>query len=156
MMLSDMGADVVRIDRKSAEGTGSKYNVLNRGRKSIAIDLKKPEGLEIVLALAEKADIFVQNYRKDVAARLENSGHLSDHADRVADMLGHSRTSLTMDQEADSSGPSVSGECSRYAEGCPFRSDVGVKIPSRAKVSMVCEDNETVPLGRPADHTVVA
>ncbi len=70
MMLSDMGADVVRIDRKSAEGQGSKYNVLNRGRKSIAIDLKKPEGVEAILGLVEKADALLEGFRPGVMERL--------------------------------------------------------------------------------------
>jgi alpha-methylacyl-CoA racemase len=70
MMLSDMGADVVRIDRKSAEGQGSKYNVLNRGRKSIAIDLKKPEGVEAVLGLVEQADALLEGFRPGVMERL--------------------------------------------------------------------------------------
>ena len=70
MMLSDMGAEVVRIDRKSAEGQGSKYNVLNRGRKSIAIDLKKPEGVEAILGLVDKADALLEGFRPGVMERL--------------------------------------------------------------------------------------
>jgi alpha-methylacyl-CoA racemase len=70
MMLSDMGADVVRIDRKSAQGQGSKYNVLNRGRKSIAIDLKKPEGVEAILGLVEQADALLEGFRPGVMERL--------------------------------------------------------------------------------------
>ena len=49
MMLSDLGAEVIRVDRKSAEGQGSKFNVLNRGRRSIAVDLKNADGVETVL-----------------------------------------------------------------------------------------------------------
>ena len=52
MMLSDMGAEVIRVDRKSAADLGvempRQFNVLNRGRRSIALDLKTPEGIAAV------------------------------------------------------------------------------------------------------------
>ena len=46
MMLSDMGAEVIRIDRKDLAGSGDSRLSLNRGRKSLALDLKKPEAVE--------------------------------------------------------------------------------------------------------------
>ena len=53
MLLSDMGADVLRIDRMADAGLGiamdQKYSLLNRGRRSVAFDLKKPEAIEAVL-----------------------------------------------------------------------------------------------------------
>ena len=70
MMLSDLGAEVVRVDRKSAEGTGSKFNVLNRGRKSVAVDLKNPDGIEAVLKLVEGADALIEGFRPGVMERL--------------------------------------------------------------------------------------
>ena len=70
MMLSDMGADVVRIDRKSVEGQGSKFNVLNRGRRSIAIDLKNPAGVEALLKMVEQADALIEGFRPGVMERL--------------------------------------------------------------------------------------
>ena len=70
MVLSDMGAEVVRIDRKSAAGTGSKYDVMNRGRRSVAVDLKTPEGVEAVLRLADQADALFEGFRTGVMARL--------------------------------------------------------------------------------------
>jgi len=70
MMLADLGAEVVRVDRKSAEGTGSKFNILNRGRKSVAVDLKNPEGIEAVLRLLEKADALIEGFRPGVMERL--------------------------------------------------------------------------------------
>ncbi len=69
MLLSDMGAEVIRIERKGARG-GSKYDVLSRGRKSVAVDLKKPEGVEMVLKLVEGADILQEGYRPGVTERL--------------------------------------------------------------------------------------
>ena len=54
MMLADQGAEVLRIDRSSAAGEGSKFNVLNRGRRSIAVDLKNPEGVALVLDLVAR------------------------------------------------------------------------------------------------------
>ncbi len=70
MMLADQGAEVIRIDRKSAAGTGSKFNFLNRGRKSIAVDLKSPEGIELVLRLVENADGLIEGFRPGVMERL--------------------------------------------------------------------------------------
>lgn len=69
MLLSDMGAEVIRIERKGARG-GSKFDVLSRGRKSVAVDLKKPEGVETVLKLVEGADILQEGFRPGVTERL--------------------------------------------------------------------------------------
>jgi alpha-methylacyl-CoA racemase len=69
MLLSDMGADILRIDRKGAQG-GSPNDLTSRGRKSIAVDLKKPEGIETVLKLVEKADMLQEGFRPGVMERL--------------------------------------------------------------------------------------
>lgn len=45
MLLSDMGADVIRIDRKGGARGGSKFDITSRGRRSLAVDLKKRRGL---------------------------------------------------------------------------------------------------------------
>lgn len=70
MMLSDMGAEVVRIDRKDRAGSGDRKNVLNRGRRSLALDLKKPEAIETVLQMVEKADVLIEGFRPGVMERL--------------------------------------------------------------------------------------
>ncbi len=73
MMLSDMGADVLRVDRAQQVGTDfSAINkeVLNRGRRSIGVDLKQPEGVETVMRLVEQADALVEGFRPGVAERL--------------------------------------------------------------------------------------
>lgn len=70
MMLADMGAEVVRVDRKANAGNGTNYDVLNRGRKSIAVDLKNPDGVETVLRLIEKADALIEGFRPGVMERL--------------------------------------------------------------------------------------
>jgi alpha-methylacyl-CoA racemase len=73
MMLSDMGADVLRVDRAQQVGTDfSALNkeVLNRGRRSIGVDLKQPEGVETVMRLVEQADALVEGFRPGVAERL--------------------------------------------------------------------------------------
>jgi len=70
MMLADMGADIIRVDRKAAAGTGSDKDPLNRGRRSIAVDLKKPEGVEAVLKLCEQADALIEGFRPGVMERL--------------------------------------------------------------------------------------
>ena len=74
MMLADMGADVVRIDRASAVRGGDPdrppLDLLNRGRRSVGIDLKSSEGVETVLALVEGADALLEGFRPGVAERL--------------------------------------------------------------------------------------
>ncbi len=70
MMLSDLGADVVRIDRKSVAGRGTKFDLLNRGRKSIAIDLKNPAGVSAILKMVEHADVLQEGFRPGVMERL--------------------------------------------------------------------------------------
>ncbi len=70
MMLSDLGAQVIRIDRKELVGTGDSRISLNRGRKSLALDLKQPEAIETVLRMIETADMLVEGFRPGVMERL--------------------------------------------------------------------------------------
>jgi alpha-methylacyl-CoA racemase len=74
MMLSDMGAEVIRVDRKSAVDLGvempRQFNVLNRGRRSIALDLKTPEGIAAVKRIATKCDALIEGFRPGVMERL--------------------------------------------------------------------------------------
>jgi alpha-methylacyl-CoA racemase len=70
MMLADMGADVVRVDRLGGSAEAVEQSPLQRNRRSIALDLKKPSGRDLVLALAEKADVLVEAFRPGVAERL--------------------------------------------------------------------------------------
>ena len=69
MMLSDMGAEVIRVDR-IAKGVGAPKDVLQRNRQSVAVDLKKPEGIEVVLKLVESADALFEGFRPGVTERL--------------------------------------------------------------------------------------
>jgi alpha-methylacyl-CoA racemase len=74
MLLSDMGAEVVRVDRVTPAALGvampPKFDLLGRGRKSIAIDLTKKEGAATLLRLAEKADALIEGFRPGVTERL--------------------------------------------------------------------------------------
>ena len=70
MMLSDMGAEVVRVDRLSLKGTGDRANVLSRGRRSLALDLKSAAGRQAVLELIEQADALIEGFRPGVMERL--------------------------------------------------------------------------------------
>ncbi|MCH8870805.1 MAG: CoA transferase [Chloroflexi bacterium] len=86
-MLGDLGADVIKVesldgdpgrtvfraggvDRSLPGGRTSYFEANQRNKRSIALDLKKPEGVDIVLKMVEDADVFVQNFRKGVAERL--------------------------------------------------------------------------------------
>ena len=70
MVLADLGAEIIRVDRASAIGTGSKQEPSNRGKKSIAVDLKAKEGVEVVLKLVETADAIFEGFRPGVMERL--------------------------------------------------------------------------------------
>ncbi|HEV7885977.1 MAG TPA: CaiB/BaiF CoA-transferase family protein [Acidimicrobiales bacterium] len=73
MLLADLGADVLRIDRAQAVGTPTDephWDLLNRGRRSVGIDLKNPDGVETVLRLAQQADALIEGFRPGVAERL--------------------------------------------------------------------------------------
>ena len=74
MMLADMGADVVRVDRASAVRGGDPEHpprdLLNRGRRSVGVDLKSAGGLETVLSLVDGADAMLEGFRPGVAERL--------------------------------------------------------------------------------------
>lgn len=74
MLLADMGADVIRVERANAPQTGfaldSRFEVLNRGRRSIALDLKAEHDVRILKELIAKADILFEGYRPGVMERL--------------------------------------------------------------------------------------
>ena len=73
MLLADLGADVIRVDRAStvregATSGGTEFS--NRGKRSIAIDLKSERGKEVVLRLVEKSDVLLEGFRPGVTERL--------------------------------------------------------------------------------------
>ena len=72
MMLSDMGAEIIRVERTQAvrDGTGPNLDVLQRNRRSIAIDLKSDAGREALLTLIDKADAVLEGFRPGVMERL--------------------------------------------------------------------------------------
>jgi alpha-methylacyl-CoA racemase len=74
MMLADMGADVIRIDRAENVQGGDPdqppADLLARGRRSVGVDLKNPDGVEVVLGLVERADALIEGFRPGVTERL--------------------------------------------------------------------------------------
>ena len=87
MMLGDLGAEVIKIESLDGdharqfhrvsgsssvlpEGLNAYFQSLNRQKKSIALDLKNPKGVEVLYKLVEKSDVFVENFRQGVAERL--------------------------------------------------------------------------------------
>ncbi len=71
MVLADLGAKVIRVDRREgAAGLPLAMDPLNRGRRSIVLDLKRPEAAEVVLRLVERSDVLVEGFRPGVAERL--------------------------------------------------------------------------------------
>ncbi|WP_172382791.1 CaiB/BaiF CoA-transferase family protein [Streptomyces sp. MNP-20] len=72
MLLADLGADVVRVDRPGGAGLAvdPAYDLTNRNKRSVLVDLKAPGGAARVLDLAERADVLIEGYRPGVAERL--------------------------------------------------------------------------------------
>src|SRR5829696_6622084 len=70
MLLSDLGAEVVRVDRPEPSRPDATRYAMHRGRRSVAVDLKTPKGREIVLRLVDRADAFIEGRRPGVTERL--------------------------------------------------------------------------------------
>ena len=80
MNLADMGADVIKVEPPGGEetrrgsasrnGHSATFMTINRSKRGLTVDLKRPEGVEIIRRLTRTADVFVQNYRPGAARRL--------------------------------------------------------------------------------------
>ncbi|MEP7273879.1 MAG: CaiB/BaiF CoA-transferase family protein, partial [Acidobacteriota bacterium] len=70
MMLADMGAEVIRIERKREKRLASRFDVLSRGRHSLPLDLKDEKGVRAALLLIEQADALIEGFRPGVMERL--------------------------------------------------------------------------------------
>src|ERR1700730_16167053 len=77
MLLSEMGAEVSRVDRgmrvgqdTSPDGNDARFNLLSRGRRNIAVDLKNPAAVDAVLRLIDRADALLEGFRPGVMERL--------------------------------------------------------------------------------------
>ncbi len=74
MLLADLGAEVLRLDRTGPSGLGigmaPRFDLLNRGRRSLAIDLKRPDGRAAALRLIGQADALIEGFRPGVMERL--------------------------------------------------------------------------------------
>ncbi len=74
MLLADMGADVLRLDRTEEADLGvpidPRFNLMNRGRRSVAIDLKHPGGVAAAKRLVARADALIEGFRPGVTERL--------------------------------------------------------------------------------------
>jgi alpha-methylacyl-CoA racemase len=74
MLLADLGAEVIRVDRTEPSGLGVpidvKFEVSGRNRRSVALDIKQPAGRDAVLRLIARADVLIEGFRPGVAERL--------------------------------------------------------------------------------------
>jgi alpha-methylacyl-CoA racemase len=74
MLLADLGADIIRIDRTKAGAMGAftetRFDITSRGRRSIALDLKDPRGVEAALKLIDSADALMEGFRPGVTEKL--------------------------------------------------------------------------------------
>lgn len=140
-MLGDLGADVIKIEEREGgdsgramlafEDTGVSpyFEVNNRNKRSIAIDLKKPEGVSLVRRVIAKSDVFIQNFRPTVAERLgldyeslreENEGLVygagsaygargPERSARAYDLLGQARSGIMFRPGSDEIGVADGG-----------------------------------------------
>lgn len=104
MLLADLGADVVRVVRppnrrartlEQADALSAEHDLVNRGVRSVEVDLKDPEGRGQVLALVERADVFVEGFRPGVVERLglgPDDLHGVNPAVVVARLTGYGQT----------------------------------------------------------------
>ena len=71
MLLADLGADVLRLERGDPDADATEtWDLLNRSRPSVAVDLKNPTGRDLVLELCEQADVLIEGFRPGVTERL--------------------------------------------------------------------------------------
>ena len=74
MLLADMGAEILRIERPQVAEDGisipTKFNLMNRSRQTLAVDLKKPEGVDLLLTLCKSADALFEGFRPGVMERM--------------------------------------------------------------------------------------
>ncbi|MEU8080531.1 CaiB/BaiF CoA-transferase family protein [Catellatospora citrea] len=72
MYLADLGADVVRVDRPGGGVTAvdPRFDLLQRGKRAVAVDLKDPAGVALLLRLVDRADVLIEGFRPGVAERL--------------------------------------------------------------------------------------
>jgi alpha-methylacyl-CoA racemase len=69
MLLADLGADVVRVDRPGPAPADARAYVMHRGRRSIAVDLKADQGTEVILRLVDRTDALIEGHRPGVMER---------------------------------------------------------------------------------------
>ena len=74
MLLADMGATVLRVERPAPSGLGlerpTRFNFLNRGRRSVVLDLKRAEGIDLALSLVGKSEGMIEGFRPGTMERL--------------------------------------------------------------------------------------
>lgn len=82
MMLVDMGADVVKVEKlpggddsrsyrePRVNGVSAAFMILNRNKRGIALNLKEPQGREILLRMVKEADVLTENYRRGTLEKL--------------------------------------------------------------------------------------
>ena len=70
MILADFGADVVRVDRT---GSGLNYDVTARGKRSIAVNVKDPEGRDVLRQVAKRSDVIIEPFRRQHEAKRDHN-----------------------------------------------------------------------------------
>ncbi len=92
MLLADLGAAVLRIDRPEPSDLGLqrelRYDLLLRGRRALALDLKSPGGMALTLRLVERADALIEGFRPGVTSGSASAPRTASPATRVSSTAG--------------------------------------------------------------------
>ena len=144
MVLADLGAEVVRIDRpdetpRSDAETGEermirghrRIDLVSRGRRTVAIDLKRPDGLATALRLIDRADVLVEGYRPGVAERLGVGQH-TRHSARL-------RLAPPVDEAAHQQDARAARRAGRRTEGGEYAVTIWYPDVSNHEGAMVLE-----------------
>jgi crotonobetainyl-CoA:carnitine CoA-transferase CaiB-like acyl-CoA transferase len=153
MLLADFGADVVCVEDRRYEGEPSMPSAM-RGKRHACLDLKKPEGLAILLALVDRADVLLEGFRPGVAERL-GIGYEALHARNRGlvycsvtgygqtgpwrDMVGHDLNYLAMAGLLDQTGtgpdapPAIPGTQLADVAGGGMQAAIGILLALQAR-----------------------
>ena len=140
-LLADLGADVIKVEKPDGEmmrtsgpfkrGHALPNAGLNHGKRNIVLDLKEPAGREIMLRLIGDADVFMENWRARVAARLQVDYDVLAANQPAADLCLGQR--LRPDREVRAQGPPSTGSRRRWA--ATSRSPAPRAAPASARAS---------------------
>ena len=116
MMLADMGADVIKVEKlpggddargyrePRVNGVSAPFLMLNRNKRGIALDLKNPQGREVLLRMVANADVLTENYRRGTLEKLGPAATTCCSSQSAASSTARSRATAATARYADQGG----------------------------------------------------